>query len=146
MCQLPIIKQLFYMNYLASIKHYCTVCSCATFALLFFVFIFLHIRNGIYSIVLPGSSGWHIPFSLQTSATLYLVSMLDRRVLYWKSKGMHQALDPTEIICNYLVLIFGKCSLGCSGGEKRVKETSDARFPFTTTLQFTKSIIHKRTN
>lgn len=62
----------------------------------------LYIRIGIYSIVLPGSRGWHFPLSLQTSATLYLVSMLDRRVLYWQGKGIHQALDQTETFSNYL--------------------------------------------
>lgn len=56
----------------------------------FYLFIFcsktIHIRIGIHSIVLPGSSGWHVLFSLQTTAILYWVSMLDRRVLYWKGK------------------------------------------------------------
>lgn len=47
---------------------------------------------------LPGSSGWQVLFSLQTSATLYLVSMLERRVLYWKG---NEALNPTEIFSNH---------------------------------------------
>lgn len=47
---------------------------------------------------LPGSNGWQVLFSLQTSATLYLVSMLERRVLYWKG---NEALNPTEIFSNH---------------------------------------------
>ncbi len=88
----------------------------------------LHIRTGIYSIVLPGSSGWHVLFSLQTSATLYLVSMSDRRVLYWKGKDMHQALDPTEIISSYL---FFSCLVNTVKGAQversRARETSDSK-------------------
>lgn len=65
-------------------------------------------------LVTPGSSGRHAPLLLQTSATLYLVSMLDRRVLYCKGKSIHQGIS---LYCYYIsTSMFYTCSngVGCN--------------------------------